>query len=194
MHGVQAPDATTIALGSSRIGWLPALTSVVFVGLAGTMHATRPELAASYRDPLVQTTAVLVAVAAALLAALALGGRPAAGAKDVARVRTDTTLWLMFAVVVAGWLGLVETSALLRSGASTSVSAVAPWIAVSCLATRAPWGRTALAALARSRSDGMTGLRGLFLRPIITRRSREAVRGYLAHVKRQVEAPVRAAP
>jgi hypothetical protein len=33
----------------------------------------------------------------------------------------------------------------------------------------------------------MTGFKGLFLRPIISRRSRDAVRGYLEHVKRQIE-------
>jgi len=33
----------------------------------------------------------------------------------------------------------------------------------------------------------MTGFRGFFLRPIISRRSRDGVRRYLEHVKRQVE-------
>jgi hypothetical protein len=46
-----------------------------------------------------------------------------------------------------------------------------------------------LISITRSRNDGMTGLKGLFLRPIISRRSRDAVRGYLEHVKRQVERP-----
>lgn len=46
-----------------------------------------------------------------------------------------------------------------------------------------------LVALTRARNDGMTGFKGLFLRPIISRRSGDAVRGYLAHVKRQVERP-----
>ena len=46
-----------------------------------------------------------------------------------------------------------------------------------------------LISITRSRNDGMTGFRGLFLRPIIRRRSRAAVRGYLEHVKRQVERP-----
>ena len=46
-----------------------------------------------------------------------------------------------------------------------------------------------LISITRSRNDGMTGFRGLFLRPIIRRRSRDAVRGYLEHVKRQVERP-----
>jgi hypothetical protein len=46
-----------------------------------------------------------------------------------------------------------------------------------------------LVSITRSRSDGMTGFKGLFLRPIISRRSRDAVRGYLEHVKRQVERP-----
>jgi hypothetical protein len=49
-----------------------------------------------------------------------------------------------------------------------------------------------LISITRSRSDGMTGLRGLLLRPIISRRSRDAVRGYLEHVKRQVERPAHA--
>ena len=49
---------------------------------------------------------------------------------------------------------------------------------------------SALVSITRSRNDGMTGFRGLFLRPIIRRRSRDAVRGYLEHVKRQVERPV----
>ena len=49
---------------------------------------------------------------------------------------------------------------------------------------------SALISITRSRNDGMTGFRGLFLRPIIRRRSRDAVRSYLEHVKRQVERPV----
>ena len=48
---------------------------------------------------------------------------------------------------------------------------------------------SALISITRSRNDGMTGFRGLFLRPIIRRRSRGAVRDYLEHVKRQVERP-----
>ena len=52
-----------------------------------------------------------------------------------------------------------------------------------------PAGRagSTLISVTRSRNDGMTGFRGLFLRPIIRRRSRDAVRGYLEHVRRQVE-------
>lgn len=50
-----------------------------------------------------------------------------------------------------------------------------------------------LVSVIRSRNDGMTGFKGVFLRPIITRRSRDAVRGYLEHVKRQVEGADRAA-
>ena len=46
-----------------------------------------------------------------------------------------------------------------------------------------------LISVTRSRNDGMTGFRGLFLRPIIRRRSRDAVRSYLEHVRRQVERP-----
>ena len=46
---------------------------------------------------------------------------------------------------------------------------------------------TYLISITRSRSDGMTGFKGFFLRPIITRRSRRAVRGYLEHAKRQFE-------
>jgi hypothetical protein len=45
-----------------------------------------------------------------------------------------------------------------------------------------------LVSITRSRSDGTTGLTGSLLRPIINRRSRNAVRGYLEHLKRQVEA------
>ena len=48
---------------------------------------------------------------------------------------------------------------------------------------------TSLISITRSRSDGMTGFKGFLLRPIIRRRSREAVRKYLEHVKRQVERP-----
>ena len=51
----------------------------------------------------------------------------------------------------------------------------------------------ALVSITRSRNDGMTGFRGWFLRPIIRRRSRDAVRNYLEHVKRQVELPAPAA-
>jgi hypothetical protein len=46
-----------------------------------------------------------------------------------------------------------------------------------------------LLSITRSRSDGMTGFKGSLLRPVISRRSRNAVRGYLEHVKRQVERP-----
>lgn len=48
-----------------------------------------------------------------------------------------------------------------------------------------------LVSITRSRSDGTTGFKGSLLRPILRRRSRNGVRGYLEHVKRQVE---RAAP
>ena len=44
-----------------------------------------------------------------------------------------------------------------------------------------------LLSITRSRIDGTTGLKGSLLRPIISRRSRNAVRGYLEHLKRQVE-------
>jgi hypothetical protein len=49
---------------------------------------------------------------------------------------------------------------------------------------------TRLISITRSRNDGMTGLKGFFLRPTIRRRSRDAVRGYLDHVKHQVELPL----
>ena len=48
---------------------------------------------------------------------------------------------------------------------------------------------TSFISITRSRNDGMTGFKGLFLRPIIRTRSRDAVRRYLDHVKRQVEGP-----
>ncbi|MXY23271.1 MAG: hypothetical protein F4Y45_01965 [Acidobacteria bacterium] len=48
---------------------------------------------------------------------------------------------------------------------------------------------SALVSITRSRNDGMTGFKGFFLRPIIRGRSRDAVRGYLEHVRRQVESP-----
>jgi hypothetical protein len=44
-----------------------------------------------------------------------------------------------------------------------------------------------LVSITRSRNDGMTGLTGSLLRPIINRRSRNSIRRYLEHVKRQVE-------
>ncbi len=44
-----------------------------------------------------------------------------------------------------------------------------------------------LLSITRSRSDGTTGLMGSLMRPIISRRSRNAVRVYLEHLKRQVE-------
>jgi hypothetical protein len=44
-----------------------------------------------------------------------------------------------------------------------------------------------LFSITRSRNDGTTGLLGTFLRPVISRRSRSAVRGYLEHLKQQVE-------
>ena len=44
-----------------------------------------------------------------------------------------------------------------------------------------------LVSIMRSRNDGMTGFTGSLLRPIVNRRSRNAVRRYLEHVKRQVE-------
>jgi hypothetical protein len=48
---------------------------------------------------------------------------------------------------------------------------------------------TFLISITRSRNDGMTGFKGLFLRPIIRSRSRDAIRRYLDHVKRQVMLP-----
>jgi hypothetical protein len=54
---------------------------------------------------------------------------------------------------------------------------------------RAGRSGTALISIVRSRSDGMTGVKGVLLRPIISRRSRAAVGGYLEHVKRQIERP-----
>jgi hypothetical protein len=44
-----------------------------------------------------------------------------------------------------------------------------------------------LLSITRSRSDGTSGLAGSLLRPVISRRSRNAVRGYLLHLKGQVE-------
>jgi hypothetical protein len=44
-----------------------------------------------------------------------------------------------------------------------------------------------LLSITRSRSDGTSGLTGSLLRPVISRRSRNAVRSYLEHLKRQVE-------
>jgi hypothetical protein len=46
---------------------------------------------------------------------------------------------------------------------------------------------TSLISITRSRSDGMTGFKGLFRRPIIRSRSRNAVESYLNQVKQQVE-------
>ena len=51
-----------------------------------------------------------------------------------------------------------------------------------------------LVSITRSRNDGMTGFKGFFLRPIIRGRSRDAVRGYLEHVRRQVEGPAPTEP
>lgn len=48
----------------------------------------------------------------------------------------------------------------------------------------------ALVSIARSRSDGMTGVRGSLLRPIVRRRSRDAMRGYLEHVRLQLQTSV----
>lgn len=44
-----------------------------------------------------------------------------------------------------------------------------------------------LLSITRSRIDGTSGLTGSVLRSVINRRSRTAVRGYLEHLKRQVE-------
>jgi hypothetical protein len=44
-----------------------------------------------------------------------------------------------------------------------------------------------LVSLTRSRIDGTGGLRGAILRSVVNRRSRTAVRGYLEHLKKQVE-------
>ena len=44
-----------------------------------------------------------------------------------------------------------------------------------------------LLSITRSRIDGTSGLTGSLLRAVINRRSRTAVRGYLEHLKRQVE-------
>ncbi len=57
---------------------------------------------------------------------------------------------------------------------------------------RAAGDGTSLISITRSRNDGMTGFKGLFLRPIIRNRSRDAVRSYLGQVKRQVERPAAA--
>jgi hypothetical protein len=58
---------------------------------------------------------------------------------------------------------------------------------------RPPVGRGSyLLSIIRSRADGTTGLKGSFLRPIITRRARTGVRGYLEYLKRQVERPASA--
>ena len=51
-----------------------------------------------------------------------------------------------------------------------------------------------LFSLTRSRIDGTAGLKGSLLRPVISRRSRTAVRGYLEHLKRQVERAASATP
>jgi hypothetical protein len=55
-------------------------------------------------------------------------------------------------------------------------------------------GGTSLVSITRARNDGMTGFKGLFVRPIVRNRSRDAVRNYLEQVKRQVESPSPAAP
>jgi hypothetical protein len=44
-----------------------------------------------------------------------------------------------------------------------------------------------LLSIIRSRVDGTTGLKGSFLRPILSRRSRIGVRDYFGYLKRQVE-------
>jgi hypothetical protein len=44
-----------------------------------------------------------------------------------------------------------------------------------------------LLSITRSRIDGTSGLKGSLLRPVISRRSRNAVHSYLEHLKRQVE-------
>jgi hypothetical protein len=44
-----------------------------------------------------------------------------------------------------------------------------------------------LLSITRSRIDGTNGMTGALLRSIVNRRSRSAVRGYLEHLKRQVE-------
>ena len=49
---------------------------------------------------------------------------------------------------------------------------------------------TSLISITRSRNDGMTGFKGLFVRPIVRKRSRDAVRNYLNLVKQQVERPI----
>lgn len=49
---------------------------------------------------------------------------------------------------------------------------------------------SALISITRSRNDGMTGFKGFFIRSIIRRRSRDGVRRYLEHVRRQIERPV----
>jgi hypothetical protein len=55
-------------------------------------------------------------------------------------------------------------------------------------------GGTSLVSITRARNDGMTGFKGLFVRPIVRNRSRDAVRRYLEQVKRQVESPAPAIP
>jgi hypothetical protein len=56
-----------------------------------------------------------------------------------------------------------------------------------------PWG-SSLISITRSRNDGMTGFAGLFRRPIISGRSRDALGLYLKHMKQQVEGSLTAIP
>jgi hypothetical protein len=44
-----------------------------------------------------------------------------------------------------------------------------------------------LFSVTRSRIDGTSGFSGALLRPVISRRSRNAVRSYVEHLKRQLE-------
>ena len=122
--------------------WLPVATSVVFLGLMAALHATSGAYSGAYASIPVRLLAGTTLVAAAALSIVSLVPTPS-------RVRARLEFgWLGLVVLAALWIAAVEARSLASGTARVAVSAVGPWIVVSCLAIRAPLSHTIVAALA----------------------------------------------
>jgi serine/threonine-protein kinase len=101
----------------------------------------QPDLGAVYRDPVIRLTTL----AAVLMAA----GLYALRRFEVVGAPTLLTLGLVFEVVVAFGIAMVETAIPVAADRPVlGISAVGPWILFMCVLVRNPPGRTLLAALA----------------------------------------------
>ncbi len=132
--------SATQALVSPRVWLTVALTGLVV--LLVTFHqVAQPDLMAAYGDPVVRL-ATLVCVLSGL-GLVAIHWSRAVPAPAFER------LLLGFAVVVAGWISLVETAVPLPPGQPVlGFSAVGPLILVMCVLVPAPTGWTLAAAMA----------------------------------------------